>query len=89
MTKLLDKMAQKIVDGLIKRIGMDDLRIAIVNVIPGDIIVVDITSPREVTQTEYDLIKTRWRAVFPNNQVIVMNGFNLSLIHIDQLPKGH
>ena len=79
MNKFFDKLAQKIVDRLIRRVGMDGVRVALVNVQPGDLIVVDIPD-HMITNAEQTIIEREWSGLFTNNRVVVTNGFSISVI---------
>jgi hypothetical protein len=86
MDKLLDRLAQKIVDRLIRHVGMDGVKVAIVNVQPGDLVIIDIQSEGEIPEAKYASIEREWSSLFPNNRVQVTNGFNLSVIHAPTKP---
>lgn len=85
MNRLFDKLAEKIVDRLIKRVGMNGIRIATVNVQPGDLVIVNLTSEVKLTETAIKNIERQWESLFANNRVVVTQGMNVSVIHA--LPK--
>jgi len=79
MKKLIDSLARAIAERLIARMGMAGFRVAVVNVQPGDVILV--RSDVEIVPEAYSIIKAQWEDLFPNNRVVFMNSFHVDVVH--------
>ena len=86
MNKLLDKLAEKIVDRLIRRVGIDGLKIVTVNVQPGDLVIVHVKQDAPLTMMQEEFMKNHWESLFPKNRVVVTNLVDLSIVHAPEKP---
>lgn len=86
MAKMLDILAQKIVDRLIRRIGMDGIRVATINAQPGDLVIIDVHSESMLPKEVLNSIERKWESLFANNRVVVTQGMSVSVIHAPVKP---
>lgn len=79
MKKLLKYLAKLIVDQLVDRLGMAQLRIQLVKVQPGDLILVKYDYM--MTAVQYAFVRSQWDEWLPDNKVAIVTGAEISVIH--------
>lgn len=70
MHRLLDHIANIFIARLIERIGLGEIQVAVMNLQPGDIIVVK--SDKAISDAGWERLKTQLGGVFPNNLIIAV-----------------
>lgn len=68
MSTLVDRIAKLFVDRLIERVGLGDIHVAVMNLQPGDIIVVK--SEKVISDEAWERLREQMGKMFPNNLVI-------------------
>lgn len=61
-------------------------RIEIVNVQPGDVVIVSFDDFSRLADDQRKRLKDRFKAVFPNNQVIIFSHAELNVFRTCELP---
>jgi hypothetical protein len=70
MNALLNRIAQWFFDQLIERIKLGEVQVAVMNLQPGDIIVVK--SDKEISNAAWTRLTEEFKTIFPNNLIIAM-----------------
>jgi hypothetical protein len=87
MRKLIEKLAQIVVQKLIEQLGADGFRIQLLNVQPGDLILVK--CEEDLTDKELQKAQAQWESVFPHNRLVVTHGYDIAVVHaLKKLEKS-
>jgi hypothetical protein len=70
MNKLLDYISKKLAEALIKRLDLDGFKIAVLEITPGDVIVVK--SERPISAVGWVRVKAQMQDLFPENKVVAL-----------------
>ena len=82
MKKLLDYIARELAKRLVEKFGSDGIRVAVVNIQPGDFIV--LKSENEVSDELYTRLMETMKGIFPDNKCIVLDvGLDLGVLKKD------